>query len=155
MISPTKARLKPCKQCGKCCEIHPCALATEDLPRIASFLGLSEEELFKQFLVLDYVENSGGRSCYVSPARKNDRPGRLVATDWTFADSACIFLRDNKCSIAQVKPKGGREFNCSLMADSKRNLIGYGKKKASQDWSKNDLLNRLVFLAETADGHKS
>jgi hypothetical protein len=41
------------------------------------------------------------------------------------------------------------------MADSKRNLIGYGKKKASQDWSKNDLLNRLVFLAETADGHKS
>ena len=118
---------------------------------MARFLDLTEEELFKQFLVLDYVEGFGERSCYVSPARKNDPPGRIVEADWTFVDSPCIFLRDYKCSIEHVKPKGGRKFNCSLMTNSKSNVIGYSKKKAAQDWSKNDLLKRLVILSARPD----
>ena len=147
MITVTELERSPCQQCGKCCEIHPCALAPDDLSRIANFLGLTEEELFRNFLVLDYVEDSEHGSYYVAPARNGDRAGRIVDAKWTFAESPCIFLQDRRCSIEQVKPKGGREFYCSLITNSNRNLIGYSKKKAAQDWSKSDSLNQLLNLA--------
>jgi Fe-S-cluster containining protein len=146
LISAIGEKSQPCQKCGKCCETHPCALAPEDFPRIANFLGLTQEELFKKFLVLDYVEDFDKRSCYVTPARKNELPGRIVEADWTFAKNPCIFLLNGKCSIEQVKPKGGRDLFCSLMNHFNRNLIGYGKKEAAQDWSRVNTLKHLIAL---------
>jgi len=61
LVGIDASKLKPCLQCGKCCVTYLCALSPEDVSRIADHLGLSEEELFARFMVLDWVEVSGGR----------------------------------------------------------------------------------------------
>jgi hypothetical protein len=106
-----------------------------DMQKIAHFLGLSEHELFTRFLVLDYTDGVGQKRYYICPARKGDETGQLVHSEWAFSDSPCIFLESNECTIEPVKPRGGKEFYCRLMT-SNRNLIGYGKEKASQEWTK-------------------
>ena len=144
-------KLKPCQQCGRCCETLPCALAPEDLPRIAEYLGLTEEQLFKTCLVLDCVESSQYRNCYVAPARKNSLVGTIVEAGWTFEGSPCIFLQEGKCSIDKVKPKGGREFHCSLMTNTNSNQIGYSKKESAQDWTKTNMISQLITLVEGSE----
>jgi Fe-S-cluster containining protein len=139
---------KACLRCDSCCMTHPCALAPSDLMRIAVFLGISSAELFRKYLVLDYDLTSGKRRYYACPARVGDEPGTIVPCTWTLANSPCVFLRDNSCTIEQVKPHGGRVFACRLMTASKRNRIGYGKKKAAKDWSRSRMLDQLMALAQ-------
>lgn len=146
-INPeTESKLESCLQCGKCCTTHPCALAPDDLAGIARFLSLSEESVFDRFLVLDYVADSGERHYYLCPARRGDKPGRIVTTDWPFLPSPCIFLSNNRCAIEEVKPRGGREFSCRLMTGSNHDLIRYGKKTAARDWNESSLLIRLLSM---------
>jgi Fe-S-cluster containining protein len=142
-----KSKPKPCSRCAKCCITQPCALAPNDLFKIANHFGLSERELFTRFLVLDYVEISGEKHYYVCPARNNDQPGTIVKSDWAFSNSPCGFLDGNDCSIERVKPEGGRKFHCSLITSSNRNLIGYSKKNSASDWSRSNLLDKLVTVA--------
>jgi len=139
--------LKPCLQCGKCCITHPCALAPDDLTNVARFLYLSEKGLFNRFLVLDYVLDSSEKRYYLCPARKDDRPGRIAAKEWTFLPSPCVFLNDIRCEIEEVKPRGGREFFCHLMTTSNYDLIGYSKKRAARDWSMSPVLHQLLLAA--------
>jgi Fe-S-cluster containining protein len=149
-LRPAKAgepNQKSCSQCTKCCITHPCALAPSDLGEIADHFNLREEELFRRYLVLDYVETGGKRQYYVCPARKNDRPGTIVELGWTFSDSSCIFLNGQACSIQEVKPKGGKTLYCSLMMNSNRNLVGYGKVISARDWNRTNILKVLLNVA--------
>jgi Fe-S-cluster containining protein len=143
----TLGQSRICFGCGSCCIAHPCALAPLDMSKIADFLGVSIDSLFQRFLVLDFVEHSGRRRYYICPARKNDRAGTVVDGDWTFSSSPCIFLRDGKCSIEAVKPRGGRMYYCRYIAQSGRNMVRYGKKRAAKDWSRARLLRQLTSLA--------
>ena len=142
-----ESTLKPCSRCAKCCISHPCALAPNDLGKIADHFGLSERGLFTRFLVLDYVEVSGEKHYYVCPARKDDEPGTIVELGWTFSDCPCIFLNGRACSIQEVKPKGGKSLYCSLMMNSNRNLVGYGKASSARDWKRTDILKALLNMA--------
>ena len=142
-----ESTLKPCPRCAKCCITHPCALSPSDLAKIADHFGFSERELFTRFLVLDYVEVSGEKYYYVCPARKDDEPGTTVEPYWTFSDSPCVFLNGGACSIQEVKPKGGKSFYCSLMMNSNRNLVGYGKRSSARDWKRTDILKALLNVA--------
>ena len=146
---------KSCTECAKCCITHPCALAPSDLDEIADHFDLPEEELFMRYLVLDYLETSGRRQYYVCPARKNDKPGTIVEPGWTFSDSPCIFLNGRACSIQEVKPKGGKSLYCSLMMNSNRNLIGYGKTNSARDWNQTDTLKALLNLTNKHKKSKS
>jgi Fe-S-cluster containining protein len=139
--------LKPCSRCANCCITHPCALAPNDLGKIADHFGLSETELFTRFLVLDYVEVSGKKHYYVCPARKDDEPGTIAETGWTFSLSPCTFLNEGICSIQEVKPKGGKSLYCSLMMNSNRNLVGYDKTSSARDWKRTDILKVLLNVA--------
>ena len=104
---------------------------------------------------MDYVVGTEGRRYYVCPAKRDDRPGRIVTTGWPFLPSSCVFLRNNRCRIEEVKPRGGRDLYCRLMTGSNHDLTGYGKKKAARDWSESPLLIRLVTLAiEKSDADK-
>jgi Fe-S-cluster containining protein len=138
---------KSCSQCAKCCITHPCALAPSDLGEIADHFDLPEEEIFKRYLVLDYLETDDERLYYVCPARKDDKPGTIVEPGWTFSDSSCIFLNGRTCSIQEVKPKGGKSLFCSLMLNSSRNLVGYGKTNSARDWNRTDILKVLLNVA--------
>ena len=143
-----------CFECAKCCISHPCALEPDDISKIASYLKLTEEELFDRFLVLDYAEADGKKQYYVCPARKNDLPGTIVEGSWTFSDQPCTFLLDGKCSIQPVKPKGGRTYYCRLLANTGQDTIAYGKKRAVQDWSTNPTLETLFSIACNHNQHK-
>lgn len=136
-----------CSGCAKCCITHPCALAPDDLEKIARYFGLSEKELFTRFLVLDYVEAAGRRQNYVCPARKADKPGTIVKASWSFSDSPCIFLDGTSCSIQEVKPKGGTAYYCGLLTKPERGVVGYGKKRSARDWTRSEILEELLKLA--------
>jgi Fe-S-cluster containining protein len=117
------------------------------LANIARFLSLSEEGAFNRFLILDYVVDSEERRYYLCPARRGDRPGRIVTTDWPFFPSPCVFLSNNRCRIEEVKPRGGRELFCRLMTGLNHDLIGYTKKRATRDWNESPLLIQLLSMA--------
>ena len=114
---------------------------------IARFLFLSEKGVFNRFLVLDYIVDSSEKRYYLCPARRGDRPGRIVTTDWPFLPSPCVFLSNSGCRIEEVKPRGGRELSCRLMTVSNYNLMGYSKKTAARDWNRSPLLNQLLSVA--------
>jgi len=136
-----------CFECAKCCFTQPCALEPKDLTKIANYLDLTEIELFNQFLVLDYVEAKGTKQYYLCPARKTDVPGRIVQADWTFSDSPCIFLDRTRCSIQDVKPRGGRTYYCGLLTDKAQSVVAYGKKRSATDWGKDERLKKLLRVA--------
>jgi Fe-S-cluster containining protein len=150
LVSIDESELKPCSRCAKCCFTHPCALAPSDLGEISTHFGLSEEELFTRFLVLDYVEVQGVKRYFVCPSRRGDQPGTRVKSSWVFSESPCIFLDGTHCSIEEVKPKSGRSFYCGLMTRSNRNFIGYSKKKSASDWANSHVLDALFVLADKA-----
>ena len=147
MAKISEPNQKSCSQCGKCCITHPCALAPSDLGEIADHFDLPEEELFRRYLVLDYLDIGEKRQYYVCPARKEGKPGTIVEPGWTFLDSSCIFLNGRTCSIQEVKPRGGKSLFCSLMLNSKRNLVGYGKTNSVRDWNRSDILKVLLNVA--------
>lgn len=132
-----------CQRCGKCCRTHPCAISPEDLPRIAAYLGLADEQLFKKYLVIDYVQESNRRLYYLCAARSGDVPGKMVPSNWTFSESPCVFLKSDSCLIEEVKPKGGRTLSCRLMTLGV-NHIRYGKGKAVLDWNNNHFLKQML-----------
>jgi len=114
---------------------------------VARFLSLSAMGVFNRFLVLDYIVDSSERRYYLCPARKDDRPGRIATTNWSFLHSPCVFLNNNRCGIEEVKPRGGRELFCHLMTASNDDLIGYSKKRAANDWNGSPVLNQLLSAA--------
>ena len=102
-----------CCRSGVCCWRRPGCLEPADVPKIAAHLGLTENELFRQRLVVDEI---GGVTCLV-PARQHqvgEFTGRMLPNDETFSiKSPCTFLGpDNSCTIHEVKPHDCREFKC-------------------------------------------
>jgi len=142
-----KPNSNPCSGCGKCCFTHPCALAPDDLQKIARHLNLSEQELFNRFLVLDYVDVAGRKQYYLCPARRADKSGTIVKPDWSFSNSPCIFLHGTKCTIQDVKPKGGMEYYCRILTNSDHGFVGYGKKRAASEWARSATLQGFIDLA--------
>jgi hypothetical protein len=98
-------------------------------------------------LVLDYVEAEGSKQYYVCPARKADNSGTIVDASWTFSDSPCVFLREGRCSIQEVKPKGGRTYYCGLLTNTGQSIVGYGKKRSAKDWTSSTDLKTLLDVA--------
>lgn len=156
MTLPTERlfNIHSCLKCGTCCITHPCALAPSDLARIASFLHTTAQDLFRRYLVLDYVLAYGKKRYYVCPARKNEKAAKIVDWNWTFSGSPCIFLHENKCTIEPVKPRGGRTFVCRLMTFEKTNRVAYGKRTAAKDWGRNEMLKHFLSMAETGGSSK-
>jgi Fe-S-cluster containining protein len=77
-----------CTQCGHCCKYGSGFLIQSDLQPIADFMGVSKEEL--QEIYLDEVEQF--HTTLFRPKLHSYPVG------------ACIFLKENKCSIHPVKP---------------------------------------------------
>ncbi len=79
-----------CTGCGKCCTGAPgfVFVSQEEIEEMAKHLGMPVA-LFKR----KYVKNRGNRLLLVE--KKNHD---------------CIFLKDNKCSIYQVRPKQCRTY---------------------------------------------
>ena len=120
-----------CRRCGVCCN-HPCALHPDDLPKIAQFLKISEKELFRKYLILDYWIGSDGNEFYLCTARQDGHSGEVADFGWAFSSAPCIFLKGkNECTIHPVKPLGARE--CNPISEKECDSL-FKKKKAADAW---------------------
>lgn len=101
-----------CCQSGVCCWRRPGCLAPEDVPKIAEYLGITEEELFKTKLAVDSIEGV----TVLLPLRKHqsEHGGQMLPWRETYSiESPCTFFGDdNRCTIHEVKPHDCRAFKC-------------------------------------------
>ena len=79
--------LNHCNECGACCRLAPCSLLPHDVARIEAHVGRSIK-----------TDIQIGRS----------KQGEFVVR----MKPPCTFLKDNRCTIHEVKPTGGRQFEC-------------------------------------------
>lgn len=80
-----------CTSCGKCCTGSPgyVFLSQSDLERLLAHFAMSEEEFCRK-----YVRSVGEYYSLI------DQPG----------SNACIFLKDNQCSVYEARPSQCRTF---------------------------------------------
>ena len=96
--------LDHCNECGACCRIAPCSLMPDDVARIEAHIGRS---------LLPSIQ-----------------VGKRPSGEWVVRmKPPCDFLDGNRCTIHEVKPVGGREFECWNPATHRR----------TYHWSESDL----------------
>lgn len=80
-----------CTGCGKCCTGSPGVVwvTEQEIEKMAAFLKLNFKDFTKR-----YIRTVNGRLALVELRKNYD----------------CIFLKDNKCSLYEVRPKQCRTF---------------------------------------------
>ncbi len=80
-----------CSGCGECCRWTGSVLLTDaDLPRLATHLGLSEQNFIDKHTQLS--------------------PNRRQLALFNQADGSCAFLKGDRCSIYEARPEQCRTF---------------------------------------------
>jgi len=89
-----------CERDGKCCEFGGGFIIKDDIPRISSYIGMTENQF---------------KAKYLDPIVRFNTPGfKLKARKTDKHYGPCIFLNNNKqCSIQKVKPLHCRIESCA------------------------------------------
>ena len=93
-----------CKKCGKCCSYGSGFVLEKEIPRIAAFLKIKNEDFIKDFL--EETEIFHTKVFKVKSLKNQDKPY-----------GPCMFLDNNLCKIHAVKPLHCRVGNCSKHGD--------------------------------------
>ena len=135
-----------CKKCVGACSNTPGWFAPGEAEGAASLLGITFEEFFKKYLVVDYWdgdEDTDWKTVLVLSPNKKDFPeyvGKKAPHTFPFLKSPCVFLVDNRCSIHANKPKECRD----VMCDSKDGMVF---REAVRDlWNKPEHQEKLSGL---------
>lgn len=86
--------LDHCNRCGECCR-EPCSLGDGDVTRLARHFGMQPIDFAKAHLDV-----------------RQRQDGVLIARPHFGPDGLCHFYRDGTCTVHEVKPAGGRDFEC-------------------------------------------
>lgn len=94
-----------CTVCQSACEHKPGWFLPAEVEPAAKFLGLSVEDFFKKYLLVDWF-GADGRGVdhdifVLSPAVVGSQPGGMFAAD---PRGVCVFFEDGRCTIHAVKP---------------------------------------------------
>ena len=118
-LGKLKLKLRPaelrgedhCCQSGFCCWARPGALTQDDLKKLAVHKGISEQEFFEQYCVVD---NPGSSVWCPTLRRKHQEGGKFLSDAETFSvQSPCVFLSsENKCEVHEVKPTECQAYKC-------------------------------------------
>ena len=95
---------KKCNACGHCCKYTTGFMTDKDITKIADKLGMTETELKEKYL--EEMQKFNTKMHRPKTIRKGKPYG------------PCTFLKENKCSIHDVKPLQCRTGNCSKDGDS-------------------------------------
>ena len=114
-----------CKGCGMCCKKAPCDFIPDDLPKILKKYELDFKEFFKRYLIILPTVSSTKADTILRLVPVMKKLGKRL--DHYFVDGEymneirsegeCIFLENNKCSVHDTKPLGGRIMICPNMAE--------------------------------------
>lgn len=89
-----------CVSCIECCHRVPGWLLPGEAEKIAAFLKISVEQLFHESLAIDWWY--GDPDTFVLlPNVVGHAPGRELPSS---RRGTCVFLKDDRCSIHDVKP---------------------------------------------------
>ncbi len=89
-----------CRECQKACEQKPGWFAPGQVELTAKELNITVQELFDQYLTVDYWE-ANNPIFVLSPATTTNTPGQETPYDPL---GTCIFYKEGKCSIHSTKP---------------------------------------------------
>jgi Fe-S-cluster containining protein len=101
-----------CFKCGECCRVVPPEIILEEQINIYRHLSPEQRKLFRENLT-DDIEVAGERyfELYGRPATLNeDKATMRLIGKWL--KSPCMFLKDKKCSIYEIRPLVCRKFYC-------------------------------------------
>lgn len=121
MMAPADASLKTsCDHCSFCCN-RPGWFAPGEAQRTARALGFPWEEFRDHYLVIDSLFD-GKRIIYgwcpaktvTATGELVEPAGKLVSSTWQIPQlgQMCIFWKDFRCSIHDVKPLECKEYEC-------------------------------------------
>ena len=117
-----------CDKCVAACKRMPGWFMPGEAEIVAEFLHLSLKELFKDYLIVNYYDNSSDwdRTTYVlQPAIKpyedssrNHRWHTGIVNGWPWGE--CVFLENDRCGIHAVKPFECKHAMCCNSKDTDR-----------------------------------
>ena len=124
--------LTECVRCGACCARRTCAPTPDEIPIIAEHLGITVENLVKEYLVGDSSKTAGFHLKFAN-TKQHDITGTYIDSDRTFDMGDCILYdKENKsCKIHSVKPKEAVNEYCLIENDD--------PELASQSWKEGDM----------------
>lgn len=106
--TPLKDVLKlgnSCQQCGNCCSYGTGFATEEDMIKMAHKLGITAAKLKKEYM--EEMEKF---------QTKMHRPKTIKQKGKPYGK--CVFLKEKKCSIHDVKPLQCKIGNCSTLGDA-------------------------------------
>ncbi|MBN2402090.1 MAG: YkgJ family cysteine cluster protein [Spirochaetes bacterium] len=113
-----------CEACVSACKNDPGRLVPEDIPKLAEYLTIREEELLSKYLVKICLSKE--HNIYaLAPAKLKGRrfiaePGTKAPDYYQKERGKCIFLgKDGLCDVHEAKP-----FECSAYMGCKNTFLG-------------------------------
>lgn len=123
-----------CDDCKAACLNSPGWFLPGEIERLADYLNLTLEALFRKYLAVGITELPDGSKRHgVMPHKFRDhkRPGHV----WTLAELAepgrCVFYDHGKCEIYPVRP-----FECSRMIHSHRKELKLLRRWVVEQWTR-------------------
>lgn len=102
-----------CVQCGFCCAYRTCIPLPTEIPAIAEFLGITVEELIKNYMVADQTGRENVTHLKWINTLQHDVAGTFLGFRRTYDFAPCVFLQDdNTCKIYPVRPQNAKNCKC-------------------------------------------
>lgn len=125
-----------CKGCQGACQHKPGWFSPTQIEPLAKHLGLSVKETFEKHLAVDWLESdaeTGYKNVFnLAPASSISPAGGMYDSTPT---GTCIFFKEGKCSIHEVKPQECAE---ALHSDSHKQSVER-HKQIGREWNKPEL----------------
>lgn len=132
-----------CESCINRCEVAPGWLIPGEIEKIATFLNLSLENLFLNFISIDYwvADRIFFDDIFVlSPSTIDVIPGNIFPTDNRYGK--CIFLKEEKCLIHPVKP-----YECKMVYHDTSKADEYKLHiKVAEMWDNDENKKQIIQL---------
>jgi len=137
-----------CQLCGECCKT-PCDLIPTDLVPLLKRFNVSLPEFFKKYLIALIIASPkyADEVLMMVPVKVDSSGNRtkkfLADNEYLETQGQCTFLQENKCSIHEYKPLGGRFLQCPKITGSVS--IQLSKNQYFAYWVHNQHLFELIF----------
>lgn len=107
-----------CQRSGVCCWRRPCELHPGDPERLAAHLGITTQEVIRDYLVVDRLDHG----VVLLPRRVQQDGGRYLSASQTYdIETPCVFLDQSggpgSCRVQEAKPTGGAQWSCTMTAE--------------------------------------
>lgn len=143
--------MNKCQQCGDCCRKNPCDIIPYDLLPLLDRFKMNLRRFYEEYLIALMIKppHSLDVPIFMMVPVKVDSQGKRYPkylADIEYIDSQkgpCIFLKDNKCSIHDLKPYGGRLLECKKMTGGVSNKLS--KNQCLNFWVNSQHLFEKIF----------